>query len=85
MLASVGPFALEKGLVEAATFPVTTVKVRSLNSNTRYEIDVQTEKVDQDQDQNQKLAVKPVYSGTHRISGITDAGTYVCNECQPNI
>lgn len=66
--------------MKAATVPVTTVRLLSLNSNTRYKIDVQTEKVDQNQDRaqnNERLDVKPVYSGTHRISGIRDAAAPV--------
>ena len=41
MVASVGAFAIEKGLVMPA-LPSTRVRVRSLNTGTRYEIKVQT-------------------------------------------
>ncbi|WP_337025093.1 4-oxalomesaconate tautomerase [Pantoea anthophila] len=41
MLCAVGPFAIEKGLV-SATCPVTTVRIRNLNTGTLVDAEVQT-------------------------------------------
>jgi len=61
MIAALGPFAIEKALVEPV-HPVTKVRVRSLNTGTKYEIEVQT-----------KVAggnVEVQYCGDFAISGI---------------
>ncbi|QDZ19383.1 hypothetical protein HOP50_02g18980 [Chloropicon primus] len=63
MLPSVGAFAIEKGLVrKGLTCPSTTVKLRSLNTGTRYEIEVQTE--------NEAGGIRVRYSGNQAISGV---------------
>lgn len=64
MLCSVGAFSIEKGLVKGLAAPSTTVKLRSLNTGTRYEIEVQTERGGPGE------GIRVKYSGSHVISGV---------------
>lgn len=60
MLCAVGPFAIEKGLVKAQS-PVTTVRIRNLNTGTLVDAEVQTPDY------------RVVYEGDTQIDGVPGA------------
>ena len=62
MLSAVGPFAIERGMVEAKV-PKTTIVIRSVNTGSIIEADIQTP--------NNKIT----YSGQFKIAGVPGSGS----------
>ncbi|NDJ58801.1 4-oxalomesaconate tautomerase [Enterobacteriaceae bacterium 4M9] len=74
MLCAVGPFAIEKGLVKAQN-PVTTVRIRNLNTGTRVEAEVQTPDYQVSYDGETQIDGVPGYAAPIGLTFLNSAGS----------